>query len=38
MSRRIVLAIGAALLFLMLAILEVFMVSAETMIQGGALR
>lgn len=38
MSRRIVLVIGAALLFLMLAILEVFMVNAGTLIQGGALR
>jgi len=38
MSRRLVLAIGAALVFLMLAILEVFMVSADTVIQGGALR
>lgn len=38
MSRRIVLAIGAALVFFMLAILEVFMVNADTVIQGGALR
>ena len=38
MSRRLVLALGAALVFLMLAILEVFMVNAEPLIQGGALR
>lgn len=38
MSHRLVLAIGAALVFLMLAILEVFMVNADTLIQGGALR
>lgn len=38
MSRRLVLALGAALVFLMLAILEVFMVNADTVIQGGALR
>jgi hypothetical protein len=38
MSRRLVLAIGAALVFLTLAILEVFMVNADTLIQGGALR
>lgn len=38
MSRRLVLAIGAALVFLMLAILEVFIVNADTLIQGGALR
>lgn len=38
MSRRLVLAIGAALVFLMLAILEAFMVNADTVIQGGALR
>ena len=38
MSRRLVLAIGAALVFFMLAILEVFMVNADTVTQGGALR
>jgi hypothetical protein len=38
MSRRLALAIGAALAFLTLAILEVFMVNADTLIQGGALR
>ena len=38
MSRRAALAIAAALLFLMLAILEVVMVNAATLTQGGALR
>ena len=38
MNRRLVLALGAALVFLILAILEVFMVNADTLIQGGALR
>ena len=38
MSRRLALALGAALVFLILAILEVFMVNAEPLIQGGALR
>jgi hypothetical protein len=38
MSRRVVLAIAAALLFLVLAILEVVMVNAATLIQGGTLR
>lgn len=38
MSRRVVLSIGAALVFLMLAILEVVMVTAATLTQRGALR
>ena len=38
MNRRVALAIGAALVFLMLAILEIVMVNATTLIQRGALR
>lgn len=38
MSRRFVLAIATALVFLMLAILEVMMVNAETLAQRGVLR
>lgn len=38
MSRRVVLAIGAALVSLMLAILEVVMVTAAALTQRGALR
>ena len=38
MSARLALAIGAALVLLILAILEVLMVNAEPLIQGGVLR
>ena len=38
MSPRLALAIGAALVLLILAILEVLMVNAESLIQGGVLR
>ncbi len=38
MSRRLALAIAAALVFLVLAMLEVMMVNAEPLAQGGVLR